>query len=131
VRDWRGRTIGELEEALRSLESLAGSIGGEPTRAQLDDLWRAYVAVEEAVVVVKLSLGEESPGRFVNTKPYAVPDERQAVRFAARALSSATSGLRAEDDGAALKALRDSRNYLRMLLRRQRLAGNRSSRLRN
>lgn len=100
---------------------------GEPTPAQMDAIWNAYVAVETAVVTVKLDSAEESPGRFVNAKPYVVPDERQALRFAASALASAQSALRSGDERAALKHLRESRNYLRMLLRRKRLAAGRSA----
>ena len=128
MKGWRERTEAELRGAREALDSLAGSVVGEPTPAQMDALWNAYVVVETAVVTVKLDAAEESPGRFVNTKPYAVPDERQALRFAATALASAESALRSREETAALKQLRESRNYLRMLLRRKRLASDRSAR---
>lgn len=71
---------------------------------------------------IKLELDEENAVRFVDKKAYVVPDDRQAVTFAASSLRRGMAQLGAESLAAALKEIRESRNYLRMLLRRRKLA---------
>lgn len=84
-------------------------------------VWRSYLSIEKSVVFIKVELHEENPGRFVNTKAYMVPDERQALSFALRFLKDGIEEFGLGDLLASLKALRESRNYLRMLLRRKNL----------
>lgn len=96
-------------------------MSGEPTPGQLMSVWLAYVKVEKSVAFVKIELDEENPGRFVSLKGYAVPDERQALRFALRNLKKGSGDLAVGDLRQALKSLRESRNYLRALLRSKRL----------
>lgn len=95
------------------------------SREQVHTLWLSYLMVEKSVAFIKIELDEENPGRFIKLKPYEVPDERQSIGFALRHLESARQLLDAGSLGASLRELRESRNYLRVLLRRvrrQRLA---------
>ena len=118
---WLRETISELEGARHSLDSIAAKLAGEPDDAQLSEVWLSYVKVEKAVAFVKIELGSETPGRFVKLKPYAVPDERQALVFASRHLAKGLDELSLGNLGLALAPLRESRNYLRALLRSKRL----------
>lgn len=121
---WQDETKDDLKHARGNLESLVSSIAGELTVEQLRGLWQAYLLVEKSVVFIKVELDEENPGRFINSKHYAVPDERQAVGFALRNLREAIERFDAGQLAASLKALREARNYLRTLLklkRRERL----------
>ena len=123
VDGWRSKTEGELAEAATSLLALEKEVGGPLTDSQMNRLWRCYLSVEKSVVFVKLELDEDQElGHLVNKKAYVVPDERQAIRFAAESLNSGLSFFRTGELEEALKRLRESRNYLRMLLRRTRLA---------
>jgi len=72
------------------------------------------------VAFIKIELDEENPGRFIKQRPYEVPDERQAIGFAQRHLKVAIQGFDAGDLGGSLRELRESRNYLRVLLKRVR-----------
>jgi hypothetical protein len=117
VEDWKEETAADLSDAESKLAPLLTSLSGEPTDEQLGSIWRAYVDVEKSVVFVRVELDEENPGRFVNVKAYRVPDERQAVSFA---LSHLREGARLFESGElarSLGELRESRNYLRVLLR--------------
>ena len=124
--DWRVETRRDLERAATQLDSLAGSVSGMLTREQVHMLWLSYLLVEKSVAFIKIELEEENPGRFISSKPYSVPDERQAVGFALKHLRTATESFDAGGLGWSLKELREARNYLRVLLknvRRQRRRG--------
>jgi hypothetical protein len=122
VNEWRSRTVTELSYAETALLSLEKEVSGPLTESQLNSLWRCYLSVEKSVVFVKLELDDDQElGHFVNKKAYTVPDERQALRFASESLSSGLGYLRIGELEEALKRLRESRNYLRMLLRRTKL----------
>lgn len=120
--DWKREIEAELGSALKKLDSLTPAMEGILTRDQLEEIWDCYISVEKGVVFVKLELEEEQAARFVQKKAYSVPDDRQAVSFAALNLRTALGEVEAGNLSSALKALRESRNYLRMLLRRERLA---------
>lgn len=117
---WWRKTREELERAAAQLDSLSASVSGSLTREQLHTLWTSYLLVEKSVAFVKIELEEENPGRFIGQRPYSVPDERQALGFALRHLRAATQGFDAGDLGGCLRELRESRNYLRVLLKRVR-----------
>jgi hypothetical protein len=119
--DWRSETAGDIESAQNLLASALSSLAGEPNEEQVGRIWTAYVLVEKSVGFIKVELEEENPGRFINTKVYSIPDERQAVGFALKSIRAASDAFRDGRLREALKALRDSRNYLRVLLRRKRL----------
>jgi hypothetical protein len=119
---WLEGAEAELDGARVLLESLAEEVQARPTEAQLRGIWTCYLSVEKIVAFVKLELEEESPGRFVDKKAYTVPDEGQALTIAARSLGVGTAALKAGNLHDGLNALRESRNYLRMLLRKERLA---------
>jgi hypothetical protein len=114
--DWKEETRADLDDAEARLASLAGSLSGEPTADQIGSIWRAYVSVEKSVAFIKVELESESPGVFVNKKVYRVPDERQAVVFALASLRRGAESFAAGDFETSLKQLRESRNYLRVLL---------------
>lgn len=124
--DWKERTTEDLKKAQADLESLGPSISGALSREQARTLWLSYLLVEKSVAFVKIELEDENPGRFIEPKRYTVPDERQAVAFSAGHLREAILRFNAGDLAASLIELRESRNYLRVLLkrvRRQRLKG--------
>lgn len=128
--DWVRETAGDLAAAEKTLSEASSSLSGEPDESQMSSIWEAYVLVEKSVAFIKAELGDENPGRFVNPKVYAVPDERQAVGFALRHLRTATETFGAGRLPESLKALRESRNYLRVLIRRKRLLRARNARTR-
>jgi hypothetical protein len=117
VEDWKEETVADLRDAESKLAPLLTSLSGEPTDEQLASIWRAYVDVEKSVVFVRVELDEENPGRFVNVKAYRVPDERQAVSFALSHLREGTRLFESGELARSLGELRESRNYLRVLLR--------------
>ena len=84
--EWRSETSADLEEASRLIAQTMGSIKGEPTDAELRSVWLAYVKVEKSIAFIKFDIDEENPGRFIRLKAFTVPDERQALQFAARSL---------------------------------------------
>jgi len=114
--DWRKETEGDLRDAESRLSSVEDSMTGDPTSDQIDSIWRAYLDVEKSVAFIRAELDSESPGHFVNKKVYAVPDERQAVLFALGNLRSGTRSFLSGDLETSLKQLRESRNYLRVLM---------------
>lgn len=118
--DWREEVVADLRDASDRLEVLGRAISGEPTEEQLGSLWRAYLAVEKSVAMIKVELDEENPGRFVDTRAFAVPDERQAVSFAKAKLDSARASFAGGDLVGSLPTLREARNYLRVLLAEKR-----------
>lgn len=126
--EWRSETRGDLDDAARRIESALAEIEGEPTKAQLRSVWMAYLEVEKSVAFIKFDLDEENPGRFVRLRSYAVPDERQALQFALKSLKKGTDAFSLGDFRQALKDLRESRNYLRALLREKRLKRAREAR---
>lgn len=119
--EWREETSADLAAAAEEIERASRSMSGEPTPAQLMSIWRAYLRVEKSIAFIKIELGDDNPGRFIALKGYAVPDERQALQFALRNLKKGSGNFSVGDLLQALKALRESRNYLRALLRSQRL----------
>jgi hypothetical protein len=121
VSEWRSETSSDLEAAVRFIEGTLGTIRGEPTEEELGAIWLAYVRVEKSIAFIKFDLGEENPGRFIKLKAFVVPDERQALQFALRNLRKGFSNFSLGDFYPALKDLRESRNYLRALLREKRL----------
>lgn len=123
MKDWRAETAGDLAEARSRLQETLRTISGEPTKEQLHSVWLAYVDIEKSVFFVKVELDAESPGVFVKTSLYRVPDERQAIAFALRSLERGAESLASGDLLDCLGRLRESRNYLRVLLREKRLAG--------
>ena len=126
--EWRSETAADLAEAKELVESALGSLSGEPTREQLRSAWLAYIKVEKSIAFIKIDLDEENPGRFIKLKPYQVPDERQALQFALKNLKKGSEDFAVGDFRQALKDLRESRNYLRALLREKRLARARRAR---
>ena len=121
VSEWRGETSADLDDAGRRIESALEGIRGEPSQAQLKSVWMAYLEVEKSVAFIKFDLDEENPGRFIRLRNYAVPDERQALQFALKNLKKGADNFSLGDFRRALKDLRESRNYLRALLREKRL----------
>ncbi len=119
--EWRRETTADLADASKRLESVLASLAGEPTDEELRSVWRAYVEVEKSVAFIKFDLDEENPGRFIMLKGYSVPDERQALQFALRALRKGSENFTLGDFTQSLRDLRESRNYLRALLREKRL----------
>jgi len=118
--DWRQETRADLKDAEVRLAAIEGTLSGEPDDAQMRSVWRAYLDVEKSVAFIKVELGSESPGVFVNKKVYRVPDERQAVSFALTALRRGSESFSSGDFETSLKQLKESRNYLRVLLMEKR-----------
>ncbi len=126
--EWRSETSADLAAAGRLVESTAASLTGELSQGQTRCLWMAYVRVEKSIAFIRFEIDEENPGRFIRLKAYAVPDERQALQFALRSLRKGESNFALGDFRPALKDLRESRNYLRALLRKERLKRARKAR---
>ena len=125
---WREETSADLADAAMRIESVLGSLGGEPSADQVRSVWSAYAEVEKSVAFIKFDLDEENPGKFIRLRNYAVPDERQALQFALKNLRKGTDAFRLGDFHQSLKDLREARNYLRALLREKRLRRARSAR---
>jgi hypothetical protein len=121
VSKWRTETAADLANATKRIESALESVVGEPSEEQIRSVWRAYTEVEKSIAFIKFDIDDENPGRFVRLKNYSVPDERQALRFALRNLQKGSESFLLGDFGQALKELRESRNYLRALLREKQL----------
>lgn len=128
VSEWRNETTNDLADARRRLESLLDKVSGELSSEQLRSIWRAYLEIEKSIAFIKFELDEENPGVFVKLKPYAVPDERQALQFALRNLKKGAESFTLGDFKQALRELREGRNYLRVLLREKRLLRTRKAR---
>jgi hypothetical protein len=128
VSDWRDETAADLADAQKRIEALLRTMTGEPSGEQVGSVWMAYVKVEKSVAFIKFDLDEDNPGRFVRLKSYVVPDERQALQFALRNLKKGTENFSLGDFRQSLKDLRESRNYLRALLREKRLKRARDAR---
>jgi hypothetical protein len=128
VSAWRGETAADLADAAKSIESVLGSMSGEPTSDQLRSVWSAYAKVEKSVAFIKFDLDEENPGQFVKLRSFSVPDERQALQFALKSLRKGTDDFALGDFRQALRNLREARNYLRALLREKRLQRARKAR---
>lgn len=119
--DWRRETGEDMKKAEALLSSLQSSLKGDPDERELRSIWQSYVMVEKSVAFIRVELNEENPGRFIKAKVYAVPDERQAVGFALKFLKTAIESFGAGRLVESLKALRESRNYFRVMLRQKRL----------
>jgi len=128
VRAWREETSADLGDAAKRIESVLGSLSGEPSGDQVRSVWSAYAEVEKSVAFIKFDLDEENPGRFIRLRSYAVPDERQALQFALKNLKKGGDAFNLGDFHQALKDLREARNYLRAFLREKRLRRARSAR---
>ena len=128
VSAWRAETSSDLVDAGRMVDSVLQSMAGEPSVDQVRSLWTAYVKVEKSIAFIRFEIDEENPGRFIKLKNYAVPDERQALQFALKNLKKGESNFTLGDFRRALIDLRESRNYLRALLRVQRLKRARKAR---
>ncbi len=115
--DWKEETSVMLEDAKERIAQSIKAISGQPTKAQVHSIWRAYVSLELSVAYIKLELDEENPGRFIRARSYRVPDERQALQFAQKYLVKGAESFRVGDYGQSLKELRESRNYVRVLLK--------------
>ncbi|QQG49229.1 MAG: hypothetical protein HY247_02650 [archaeon] len=115
--NWREETASDLARAEEGLEGLVPEIRGEPTEEQERDIWLSYLRVEKSIAFIKVDTREENPGRFIKVRAYSVPDERQALQFALRNLKKGSASFRVGDFKQALRELRESRNYLRALLR--------------
>ncbi len=120
VEDWRRETAADLQDAERRLEELIPAVSGEPTVQQLRSIWRSYLDVEKSIAFIRADLDEENPGRFISAKQFSVPDERQALQFALKDVRKGSHSFTLGDFRQALKELRESRNYLRVLLRDKR-----------
>ena len=125
---WKSETAADLADATRRIDEVVKVVAGEPTDEQIHSIWRAYIEVEKSIAFIRFDLDEENPGRFIRLKSYSVPDERQALQFALRNLSKGAYSFSLGDFVQALKELRESRNYLRALLRAKRLRRNRRAR---
>ena len=125
---WREETAADLTDAARIIESVIGSLAGEPSDDQIRSVWSAYAKVEKSVAFIKFDLDEENPGRFVRLRNYVVPDERQALQFALKNLRRGADAFYLGDFYQSLKDLREARNYLRALLREKRLRRARKAR---
>lgn len=119
--EWRAETRGDLADAARRVESVLVTISGEPSAEEMRSVWTAYLKVEKSVAFIKFELDEENPGRFIRLQNYAVPDERQALKFALKNLRKGEENFTLGDFHQAIRDLRESRNYLRALLREKRL----------
>ncbi len=119
--EWRRETSSDLADASRRIDDALASVAGEPSADQVRSVWKAYLEVEKSIAFIRFDLDEENPGRFINLKAFAVPDERQALQFALRSLKKGSENFALGDFRQALRDLRESRNYLRALLREQRL----------
>jgi len=128
VSEWREETKADLADASARIESVLGTIAGEPSPGQVRLIWMAYLKVEKSVAFIKFDLDEENPGRFVRLRNYAVPDERQALQFALKNLNKGADNFALGDFRQAIRDLREARNYLRALLREKRLKRARKAR---
>ena len=126
--EWREETASDLADAGRRIEGVLGSVAGEPSDEQMRSVWAAYAKVEKSIAFIRFDTDEENPGRFIKLRNYAVPDERQALQFALKSLKKGTENFSLGDFAQALKDLRESRNYLRALLREKRLKRARKAR---
>ena len=128
VGGWREETALDLADAGRRIQSVLGSLSGEPSDEQVRSVWLAYLKVEKSIAFIKFDLDEENPGRFIRLTGYRVPDERQALQFALRSLRKGTDEFSLGDFRQSLVGLREARNYLRALLREKRLRRTRKAR---
>ncbi|MDA4125379.1 MAG: hypothetical protein OK438_08060 [Thaumarchaeota archaeon] len=120
MEDWRQETADDLRDAELRIEGVIPGIRGEPDTGQLRSVWRAYLDVEKSIAFIRVDLDEENPGRFISQKQYSVPDERQALQFSLKSLRKGSQSFALGDFRQALKELRESRNYLRVLLKEKR-----------
>ncbi len=126
--EWRRETESDLADAAGRIESVLKSVSGEPSGDQMRSVWMAYLEVEKSIAFIKFDLDEENPGRFIRLKDYSVPDERQALQFALKHMRLGAQDFTLGDFRQALKNLRESRNYLRALIREKRLKRARAAR---
>ena len=125
---WRAETAADLSRAAEEIQSALAASTSALTGDQVRKIWLAYIKVEKSIAFIKFDLDEENPGKLVRLRAFAVPDERQALQFALRYLKRGTEEFSLGDFLQALKELRESRNYLRALLRKKRLERARTAR---
>lgn len=125
---WREETAADLAEATRAIEALVPGVSGDLTKGQKGLLWAAYLKVEKSVAFIRFDIDEENPGRFIKLRTYSTPDERQSLTFALKHLKKGRESFALGDFVQALKDLRESRNYLRALIREARLKETRKAR---
>jgi len=128
VSEWRRETSADLADASMRIERMLRSVSGEPSTDEVRSVWTAYIEVEKSIAFIKFDMDEENPGRFIKLKTYVVPDERQALQFALKNMKKGAENFELGDFRLALKDLREARNYLRALLREQRLKRARKAR---
>ncbi len=128
VSAWRSETEADLSEAAQRIESVLGGARGALSPEQVRSVWRAYIGIEKSVAFIKFDIEEDNPGIIVKLKRYSVPDERQALQFSLKYLKKGADDFALGDFKVALKELRESRNYLRALLREKRLERARKAR---
>lgn len=126
--EWRQETASDLQDAGRRIGAVLKTVKGEPTGTEVRSIWTAYLEIEKSIAFIKFDMDEENPGRFIRLKNYHVPDERQAIQFAQRNLTKGADNFLLGDFKQALRDLRESRNYLRALLREKRLKRARKAR---
>ena len=126
--EWRAETEDDLAAAAGGIEAVLAAPPGRLTGDQVRHVWLAYIRLEKSVAFIRFDLDEENPGRFIPLKSYSVPDERQALSFALKYLGKGRDQFALGDFVRALKDLRESRNYLRALLREKRLERARKAR---
>ena len=126
--EWRRETSADLADASMRIERMLRSVSGEPSTDEVRSVWTAYIEVEKSIAFIKFDMDEENPGRFIKLKTYVVPDERQALQFALKNMKKGAENFELGDFRLALKDLREARNYLRALLREQRLKRARKAR---
>ena len=126
--EWRRETSADLADASMRIERMLRSVSGEPSTDEVRSVWTAYLEVEKSIAFIKFDMDEENPGRFIKLRTYAVPDERQALQFALKNMKKGAENFELGDFRLALKDLREARNYLRALLREQRLKRARKAR---
>jgi hypothetical protein len=115
----------ELEEAKQILAALAPESRGASESE--DPVWRAYVKVETCVVMLKMDIGEDSPGKFVPI-PRKPPGPSELVEAAISSIEAGLGQLQQGQDTEALSSLRSGRNNLRIYLREKQLARTRRKR---
>jgi len=126
--EWRAETHRDLSDAEQRIDSLLAGAPGELAGDQVRLVWLAYLWVEKSIAFIKFDIDEENPGRVIRLRGYTVPDERQALQFALKYLKKGSADFSLGDFQQALRNLRESRNYLRALLREKRLERARKAR---
>lgn len=111
--------LNELRDAHVKLDSLRSKIKDAEISISLEhDLWLVYLLVEKSIAILKFSFSIEDPGKFINLK--MVEDERKLINIAYASLSNGIELIESGSTEKAIESLRNSRNYLRLLIKRLR-----------